>query len=265
MLGGSGDDQLIAGLGDDVLDGGTGTDLASLYNVVSGITVNLTTGTVSGGNSDGDTLISIEGVSATNFDNSLTGNSAANTFAAGNGNDTLIGLDGDDMLIGSAGIDSIDGGLANDTVGYQSSVFAVNLNLTTLVATSGDAVGDTLISIENVTGSTFGDTLTGSAGANVLDGFNGDDILTGGAGADVYLFADTTEGVAGGWGSDMIKGFQNGLDHISFVGAGGVHSFADLTISMIGADAFITTGAETIQLLNFGAASLDPTDFIFGA
>ena len=69
--------------------------------------------------------------------------------------------------------------------------------LTSPSSNTGDAKGDTYVSIENLSGSNFNDTLYGSNGANAISGGNGNDILigyggndtlTGGAGADRFDF-----------------------------------------------------------------------------
>ena len=44
------------------------------------------------------------------------------------------------------------------------------VNLLTGAAAFGDAAGDVFTNFENVTGSSFGDNLTGDAGVNVLTG-----------------------------------------------------------------------------------------------
>ena len=49
---------------------------------------------------------------------------------------------------------------------------------------TGGAGSDTLISIENLTGSAFNDTLTGDASDNVISGRAGNDTLNGGGGDD---------------------------------------------------------------------------------
>jgi Ca2+-binding RTX toxin-like protein len=73
----------------------------------------------------------------------------------------------------------------------------VNLNLTT-AQSGGDATGDLLSGIENVTGSIVGgDFLTGDANDNILSGLDGNDKLIGNAGNDVLL---------GGLGNDILNG-----------------------------------------------------------
>lgn len=117
------------------------------------------------------------------------------------GNETYKGLAGNDVLKGGAGADTLDGGAGTDTATYAGST-AVNVNLQTGAASGGHAAGDKLISIENLTGSSYNDTLTGNAGNNVLNGAAGADKMAGGAGNDTYIVDNAgdivTEGSNGG-------------------------------------------------------------------
>ena len=100
------------------------------------------------------------------------------------GNETFKGLGGNDVVKGGAGADELDGGSGNDTASYEGSG-AVNVNLATKAASGGHAAGDKFVSIENLTGSSYNDVLTGgNGGSNVLAGGAGADKLDGGAGAD---------------------------------------------------------------------------------
>ncbi|RFB94562.1 RTX toxin [Rhizobium leguminosarum bv. trifolii] len=100
------------------------------------------------------------------------------------GNETFKGLGGSDVLKGGAGADVLDGGSGNDTASYEGSG-AVNVNLATKAASGGQAAGDKIVGIENLTGSSYNDVLTGgNNGSNVLHGGAGADKLDGGAGAD---------------------------------------------------------------------------------
>jgi Ca2+-binding RTX toxin-like protein len=194
LHGGAGDDILVGGGGADVLDGGTGFDIASYAGSAAAVTVDLGTGSASGGDAAGDTLVSIEGVIGSDFDDMLRAGAAAATLSGGGGNDTLIGGasadtlsggSGDDLLIGGGGADSLDGGSGLDTASYAASAAGVTIDLLHGTGLGGDAQGDTLANIENVVGSAFDDTLIGSSAGNVLSGGAGDDTLIGGAGADV--------------------------------------------------------------------------------
>jgi len=184
LEGASGDDVLIGWSGADTLVGGDGSDTASYAASDAAVNVNLQTGTHSGGHAAGDTLDSIE---------NLTGSDHGDTLNGDAGDNVLDGADGDDVLLGGGGADSLVGGDGNDTASYAGSDAAVNVNLQTGIHSGGHAAGDTLDSIENLTGSDHGDTLAGGAGDNVLNGADGDDVLLGGGGAD---------SLAGGDGND---------------------------------------------------------------
>jgi Ca2+-binding RTX toxin-like protein len=176
--GGDGDDRVIGGAGADTLVGSAGNDTADYSTSAAAVNVNLTTGTGLGGDAQGDTLASIENLTGSKFNDVLTGNAGANI---------LDGGDGDDRFVGSAGGDTLLGGAGNDTADYSTSTAAVTVNLTAGTGLGGTAQGDTLSSIENVTGSKFNDVLTGNAGANILDGGDGDDRFVGSAGGDTLL------------------------------------------------------------------------------
>jgi len=102
-----GDDVLVGGLGNDVLNGGAGSDTASYENATSGVTVNLAlVGPQDTGGAGLDTLIEMENLLGSNFNDVLTGDS---------GNNLLVGNGGDDLLMGNGGSDSLMGGDGADT------------------------------------------------------------------------------------------------------------------------------------------------------
>ena len=185
LSGGDGGDDGLWGLeGDDTLDGGTGEDFASFFFSSAGVTVNLTTGTVTGEGTD--TLANVEDVEGSRHDDSLTGDAGANVFWAHLGNDT------------------IDGSTGTDTVSYEFSQSAVTANLTTGTAT-GEGT-DTLTGIEDLNGSRQNDTLTGDAGPNVLHGLAGDDTLSGSDGDDTLIGDEGADTLDGGNGTDTCDG-----------------------------------------------------------
>jgi Ca2+-binding RTX toxin-like protein len=53
---------------------------------------------------------------------------------------------------------------------------------------------DTLVSIDNITGTRFKDTLVGNASDNILEGGRSSDTLTGGGGADTFVYKRVGEG-----------------------------------------------------------------------
>ncbi|RVU16135.1 beta strand repeat-containing protein [Methylobacterium oryzihabitans] len=196
----NGNDTLKGGGGADTLDGGAGTDVVGYLGSTAGVTVDLATGRGSGGEAEGDVLAGIENVVGSDHDDSLIGDAGANL---------LSGREGDDTLRGGAGADQLVGGLDTDTASYAGSAAAVAVSLLTGTGTGGDAQGDTLQEIENLTGSGFDDVLTGNAAANLLSGGAGNDVLTGG----------------GGWNGDTLDGGA-GSDTVSY--AGGTWATVDL-------------------------------------
>lgn len=133
---------------------------------------------------------------------------------------TILGGSGNDFIVGSLGRDSIDGGLGVDTLSYQqaTSGVTVNLLLTGAQATGGAGI-DTLLSIENLTGSDHADTLTGNALNNVLRGGEGNDTLSGGAGHDELDGEAGADQLLGGDGNDLLL-FD--IDDTLLNGAGGI-------------------------------------------
>ena len=114
----------------------------------------------------------------------------------GNGDDILIGGAGNDVLGGDRGNDFLSGGSGIDTVNYAYYKFhdGVTVDLSQNRAEDGFGGVDTIVGVENVTGSTGADTLIGDAGANRINGHNDDDVIDGGAGAD-RLFGDRGDDV----------------------------------------------------------------------
>ncbi|MBQ0933105.1 beta strand repeat-containing protein [Ideonella alba] len=97
----------------------------------------------------------------------------------------LRGGYGSDTLTGNAGDNRLDGNLGIDTVSYDGVTTAVNVNLATGVATGHGR--DTLVGIENITGTRQADVLTGDGLGNVLNGGLGADTMSGGLGNDTYI------------------------------------------------------------------------------
>ncbi|MGF6594857.1 Ig-like domain-containing protein, partial [Pseudomonas sp. 2835] len=120
LYGGDGNDLLIGGAGNDLLDGGAGIDTASYASAGSAVTVNLSTvGAQNTGGAGTDTLVAIENLIGSDYNDNLTGNDNANVLNGGLGNDTLIGGGGDDVLIGGPGNNTLTGGTGSDTFLYQ--------------------------------------------------------------------------------------------------------------------------------------------------
>ncbi len=104
------------------------------------------------------------------------------------GDDVLVGTAADEVFDALGGDDQIDGGAGIDTAAYGSAPGGVVVSLTSAAAQDTVSAGmDTLVRIENLSGSAFADHLSGNLGANRLDGWTGADLLAGLAGNDTYL------------------------------------------------------------------------------
>ena len=128
-----------------------------------------------------DTLTNIENVTGSEFDDILIGNSDRNDFS---------GTEGDDIINGMDGRDDVSYDWAIDNPLFNGIIVDLGASTVTAIGKQGDLdyntnplFIDTLISIENVTGSRFDDELTGIADQdNYFDGTLGDDIIDGGGG-----------------------------------------------------------------------------------
>lgn len=162
-------------------------------------------------------------------DDAIRGGALDDLLIGGNGADQLWGGGGDDILMGGLGGDRLAGGAGVDTVTYVNARSGAQVSLAEGVGYGdGESGGDVFVSIENVVGSSRGDTIVGSAGSNRIDGGSGDDYIEGGAGADTMFggsgsndwlsYAGATSGVqvslATGRGSsgdalgDVFTGFE---------------------------------------------------------
>jgi Ca2+-binding RTX toxin-like protein len=126
--------------------------------------------------------------------NLLRGNRGDDYIEGRGGTDSLMGDRGNDTLVGGAMGDILNGGAGNDTASYHTSIGGVVVSLGDQrgsvwngSASGGDATGDVLYSIENLTGSAYVDELIGNAGDNVLDGGGNADRMSGAEGNDTYV------------------------------------------------------------------------------
>ena len=188
LNGGDGSDVLDGGEGSDTLDGGDGSDLARYTDAASAITVDLGAGAGTRGDAAGDELISVENVWGSDHDDVIFGSETSNHFRGG------------------SGADEIDGRGGRDTVTYSDSESGVTVDLRSGKGAGGDAAGDRLRSVENITGSRFDDIIFGDDQANSLIGYIGDDAVYGRGGDDQFR---------GGTGADTIDG-GDGIDTVSY-------------------------------------------------
>lgn len=142
------------------------------------------------------------------YANLISGNRGNNILDGRSGNDTLLGGSGNDTLIGGAGSDSLNGGSGTDTASYLGATSGVTVSLgSSSQQYTGSSTGsDTLISIENLIGSSYNDTLTGNSSSNLIDAGNGNDRIDAGAGNDTAYGGAGSDTLVGGSGRDTLYG-----------------------------------------------------------
>src|SRR4029077_1359090 len=128
----------------------------------------------------------------------------------------------------------------SDTASYSDAGSGVTVSLA-LQGSGQDTDGagfDTLVNIENLTGSAHDDTLTGDGNANTLSGLAGDDTLQGGAGNDT---------LDGGAGNDTAS-YEDAASGVT----------VDLTIST--AQNTVGAGSDTLtNIENLTGSAYDDT------
>lgn len=194
LRGGDGLDVFVPGSDDDKVYGGSGDpelnfDIFSAGEATGPVVVNLKTGSASGPGIGTDSIVGIEVVSGSDF------------------NDRLVGSDADNIFFGGPGDDIFDGGKGFDVIAYLMSPSGVQADLQAGEGTGsqylddeGRDIGegsDTYARVEGVIGSPFGDVLVGDDQENYLDGVGDDDELVG---------ADGDDWLDGGEGSDALDG-----------------------------------------------------------
>jgi Ca2+-binding RTX toxin-like protein len=251
LYGNDGDDLIVGGEGADEIVGGDGTDTASYLDSTTGVTVSLADGTGFGGTAEGDTLASVENLTGSHHNDALIGDDGNNVLTGGYGDDTLKGGGGadrlnggadNDTLKGGAGADTLNGGAGIDTASYTESDVGVTVSLLWNVGNYGDAEGDSLYGVENLTGSAYQDTLNGDHHVNVLRGMNGDDTLKGYGGDDTLVGGDGDDFLFGMDDRDTLRG-DAGHDVLD----GGLG--ADTLIGGIGSDTYFVDAGDTVTEL----------------
>jgi Ca2+-binding RTX toxin-like protein len=252
--GAGGNDTLLAGAGVDHFDGGDGWDVLNYAHSPFAVWVQLGLGQAQ---ADGyghngfpfETIANVEEVVGSASADFLDGSAAGEKLQGAGGDDRIQGFAGDDTLVGGAGQDTIDGGDDDDTVSYAQAGSTVHVDLVEGTANGGAGV-DTLIGIEDITGSRNLDILYGDDSANrifgggdvdIIDGRGGSDDLEGGAGADGLYGGDGDDTIHGGSGDDFVR---VGAGDDKAYGGGGFDTL-DFQLASGGVNVDLAAGAIT--------------------
>ena len=193
-------------------------------------------------------------VNGTATANALTGLNHLNDNLNGlGGNDSLYGYDGNDVLNGGAGADYLHGGDGSDTAFYNTIGAGLIADLQFTQSNTGEAAGDTYVSIENLRGGAGNDSLRGDAGNNTLWLAGGNDVAHGRDGDDHILGGDGDDLLVGSDGIDRLEG-ENGNDVL--IGGSG----PDQLIGGAGVDRAQYSDAATAVLVDMEDMSLNTGD-----
>jgi Ca2+-binding RTX toxin-like protein len=229
LYGNGGTDSIFGGGGNDHLYGGDGADNDYLWGQDG------TDHLYGGGGND-----YLDGGDNDDF---LFGGDGIDRLYGGGDNDWLHGGDGADYLDGGDELPLLDGG---DTAAYGDSDALVFVSLATGRGFNGDAEGDTLVNIENLSGSRFGDLLVGDDQNNVLSGLGGNDTLWGGQGADTLKGGDGDDTLNGGGNSPVVIGYYADV----LTGGPGADKFVFSSIDDIGNSTIVGHAADLITDFN---------------
>lgn len=157
LFGRGGDDGLLGDPGDDLMDGGAGIDTADYRFVPGAITVNLAAAgpqVLDDGTGGRDTLVSVEIITGSTFNDVIEGDGTLNRFFGDAGDDILRGFGGDDVLRGGAGNDTVEGGAGLDQLFGETGddILIDTDNFALARGGDGDDTGNFSFSGGNLTG-----------------------------------------------------------------------------------------------------------------
>ena len=248
LSGAAGNDTLIGGTGNDSLDGGDGVDTVSYAGTATAVTVNLATGAATGG-AGSDALANIENVIGGSGNDTLTGGSGDNVIDGGAGNDSMIGGAGNDTYLLNATTDIVvenaDEGIDTVVTGDAITSYTLGANVESLLSVrTGRLLGTTFTGIGNA----LDNLITGSAGADSLNGGDGNDTLLGGGTNALNNLLSAADTINGGAGNDTAT-FDNltaGIS-ISLLSQGTNQNVTNGLVNLVGIENLVGTGfADTL-------------------
>ncbi|WP_424973062.1 calcium-binding protein [Dinoroseobacter sp. S76] len=151
-------------------------------------------------------LTMFEGLTSNPVQILFEGSNVADTIHGNEYDNVLRGYNGDDLLLGGVGADRLEGGAGTDRAAYWTASAGLLADLQFSHANTGEAAGDTYVSIEHLQGTNYQDDLRGDGAANTIWGNDGNDTLHGRGGNDRLVGADGDDTLLGGAGADRLEG-----------------------------------------------------------
>ena len=278
LVGNSADNILDGGLGIDTMTGGAGNDVYYVDTVGD-------IGVEAVGEGVDQVVTSVNYTLGANLEYlSLNSSAAIN----GTGNEL------NNSIYAGAGNNIIDGGAGTDFVIYSSAVAGVTINLSlTSAQVTGGSGTDTVLNIENIYGSSFGDNLTGNASNNEFRDAGGADTMSGGNGDDIYYANNTADVVIENanegydivysnvtytlsanvdrlylYGTAAVNATGNTLNNVLYGGdSNGGNTAANVLTGGVGDDTYyVGLGDSVVEVANEGVDHvLSYVDYILGA
>ncbi|MEL7239843.1 MAG: calcium-binding protein, partial [Planctomycetota bacterium] len=280
LIGGKGDDEVRGRNGDDLMiwNNGDGSDLFNGGQGDDTVEVNFNTDLVNDDLQNDDTARiedSAEGVAFARTE--LNGQSVNGLFELDIRNtetlETNFGGGDDTAEIAGDVLDEIfldlDGGDGVDTLDFSLASEDVRVDLTTgIINPVSSSQAGSALNFENVIGTDFDDTITGTDDANVIDGGvgvdfisarSGDNTLTGGADQDFFVFTESDTG------RDTITDFENGLDLVAIVD-GPFDNDSEVLDALVAVDGGVEleVGSKTIFFEEAELGDFSEDDFSLG-
>ncbi|MBT2132681.1 calcium-binding protein [Aliiroseovarius lamellibrachiae] len=220
VVGTSSDDQFFASSFAQDFLGKSGFDIVSYTEATEGVTVSFQDNGNNSGWAQYDIYDSIEGVRGSDYNDILLGDSAANSFWGGSGNDEIHSKAGNDFVNTGLGVDTVHSGWGDDHL--------------ELVGTSGEIyAGD---------------------GNDFISYLQGGYEITGGNGFDTLSFADAKQGVSV-WFMEGVVEIDDSQEEVIFTDIEQFEctNFDDrFTIQIGQATADLSGGNDTLTVGGFG-------------